>query len=514
MKAQKWKSPGLALLLALLAFGALRWQSPQTGLVRDEAAYIESSLRIRSWLSTLVQDPQRALGRIDRAFSYNSEHPAGLKLLAALSVPDQGHDRSSLPAQRLRLAAQLVAALGVYLLAFTAIQRYGEAIGLFCGAAFITLPRVFYHAQLHCFDVAIAVATLAVALAFLRFASSPRARTALALGLSFAAAISIKHNAWLLPPLLLIALFWARCPRPRPSNTQLQHTLSYGALAVALGLAIYWLCWPWLWHAPLDRWMEYIDFHRDHSYYNMQFLGPNYNQPPLPWSYPWVITAVTWPISWLCLALGGLVLSLREQRDPQARLEARCELILALAPLTLISLPSVPIFGGSKHWLTAYPFFCLLMGRSLFALRQRISSSWSRYAGLGLLILWSPALIDTLRSAPHQLAQYSGWFGGPRAAARAGLGRAFWGGVCVPQALARFPNASKVFPHDTHAGTLSAYPNSPPEASPRAKADVAFSFQEPHFLIDELWTLQAGFSHAPAWVCTLDDVPLMSVYKK
>lgn len=514
MKAQSLKKHGLALLLALLAFGALRWQSPQTGLVRDEAAYIESSLRIRSWLSIFFQDPGRALGRVDRAFAYNHEHPAGIKLLAAFTVQDQGRDRSSLPAQRLRLAAQLLAALGVYLLGLTAMRRYGGAIGLFCGAAFITLPRVFYHAQLHCFDVAIAVATLAVALAFIRFASSPHTRSALPLGLSFAAAVSIKHNAWLLPPLLLVALLWTHYPKPRPSKAQIQSTLAYGALALTLGLALYWLCWPWLWHTPVDRWLEYIDFHRDHSYYNMQFLGPNYNQPPLPWSYPWVITAVTWPLSWICLALGGLALSLRNENDPQTRLEARCDVILALAPLVLISLPSVPIFGGSKHWITAYPFLCLLMGRALFALRWRLAPSWTKYTWLGLLILWSPAFIDTLRSAPHQIAQYAGWFGGPRAAARAGLGRAFWGGVCVPQALARFPKASKVFPHDTHPGTLSAYPNSSPQANSRAKADVAFSFQEAHFLIDEIWTLEAGFSPSPAWVCTLDDVPLMSVYKK
>ena len=34
----------------------------------------------------------------------------------------------------------------------------------------------------------------------------------------------------------------------------------------------------------------------------------------------------------------------------------------AFFPLVLIALPSTPIFGGTKHWTTGYPFFALLGG--------------------------------------------------------------------------------------------------------------------------------------------------------
>lgn len=510
-----------ALLLALLSFALLHRASQDTGYVRDEAAYFEASLRMRSWLIKLSKDPVSAIKRKDRGFSYNHEHPAGTKLLAALTIEDQGKSRDRIPGQRLRSVAQVIAALGVYLLALIGIRRYGLGIGLFCGAAFLALPRVFYHAQLHCFDVSIAVLTLATTAAFLRFVKAPSFRNTLLLGIAFGLALSVKHNALLLPVFLCVPLLWTHLEGKawRPIHKRL---LIRGALALLLGAGIFVLAWPWLWSDPLSRWLEYIEFHREHSYYNMAFLGHNYNQPPLPWAYPWVLTAVTWPLSWLALALGGMSLGLLRPGLAQEKLQARTDLIMALAPLVLISLPSVPIFGGTKHWMTAYPFLCLLMGRALFQLTERVglgkTKSGKMLLGTGLLVLLSPALLDNWRSHPKQLAQYASWMGGPRAGARLGLGRVFWGGVCVPEALGKLGKNDRVFPHDMHPALLGAYRDDArvdqTKVSSRARADWAFSFHEDHQRIDQVWTERAGFGPSPRWVCTLDDVPLMSLYKK
>ena len=42
-----------------------------------------------------------------------------------------------------------------------------------------------------------------------------------------------------------------------------------------------------------------------------------------------------------------------------------------LAPLLVIALPSTPIFGGTKHWFTAYPFLCAVR-RLRGAARDRV----------------------------------------------------------------------------------------------------------------------------------------------
>lgn len=519
MKLRRWMIPHMvALLLALTTLGALRQASQSTGYVRDEAAYFAASLKIRNWLNLFVQDPSKAVERKDQAFGYNREHPAGIKLIGALAAFDIS--KGKIPGQQLRLPAQLVTALGVYLLAIVGISRYGIAIGAFCAAAFIALPRVFFHAQLHCFDIPIAVAALGVSVAFVRFAQHPSYLNCLILGGSFGLSLSVKHNALLFPAFILAAFAW-HAIHAGLTRALWTRIMLLGLAAIGVGAVCFVALWPWLWTDTISRWLEYLAFHREHSYYNMAFLGQNYNQPPLPIAYPWVLTAVTWPLSWLLLVIAGLGLALRKNGSTNS-LAARVDVVMALGPIVLISLPSIPIFGGTKHWITAYPFCCLLMGRALAALfnRMQLQAQGTRLAlaQAGLVLLLSPAIIDTWRSHPHQLAQYAGWMGGPRAAARMGLGRAFWGSMCVPQALDQLDAPGELFGHDMHPYLLGAYQTDGRApgitSASRRNAKWALHFYEDHFLIDEIWTQRADFGLAPSWVCDLDDVPLMSLYRK
>ena len=74
--------------------------------------------------------------------------------------------------------------------------------------------------------------------------------------------------------------------------------LSLGQSALELGLITsltVLALWPWLWSDPVGRLREYIEFHQFHAYYNTEFLGINYNRPPLPISYPFVLTWATVP---------------------------------------------------------------------------------------------------------------------------------------------------------------------------------------------------------------------------
>jgi len=51
--------------------------------------------------------------------------------------------------------------------------------------------------------------------------------------------------------------------------------------------------WPYLWHDTLDRIEWWVNFHRHHEYYNIEFLGRNYFSPPSPRSYVPVMIAAT-----------------------------------------------------------------------------------------------------------------------------------------------------------------------------------------------------------------------------
>ena len=136
--------------------------------------------------------------------------------------------------------------------------------------------------------------------------------------------------------------------------------------------------WPWLWHDTGRRLLAYARFHLGHVHYTYEYLGVSYFEPPLPVSVPFVMTLFTVSLTVLVLCLLGLydrraALRLPWLTEPRASGGRRTEVLwfgCLLAPLFVIALPSSPIFGGTKHWITAYPFLALFAGLGFVALRR------------------------------------------------------------------------------------------------------------------------------------------------
>ncbi|MFY0537773.1 hypothetical protein [Nannocystis pusilla] len=108
--------------------------------------------------------------------------------------------------------------------------------------------------------------------------------------------------------------------------------------------------------------------------------------------------------------------------------------LFGLFPLALISLPTIPIFGGTKHWLTAYPFLALAAAFAYVTLWRALAPTGrARHLPAALLpLLLVPALWSTLHGHPNNLSQYAPLAGGARGAADLGLLRGFWGSSVLP----------------------------------------------------------------------------------
>jgi hypothetical protein len=600
------RSPRLiAALLGLLTVLVLLRGEQQIGYVRDEGVYFEASRHYAAWVVRWLDEGSEAnTPEIrDRYFGINHEHPVLMKLLAGLSARllatppadeivaeidavehkrkrawrrelaavEGGRHHLLREGAAMRLPAILLAGLAAMLL-FVAGRRVGGGYlaGLLAVGCFLLLPHVAFHASLHAFDLPIAVLTLVVALVWLRALSDWR--WGLALGPLLGVAIAVKHNALFLGPLLtmhlwaMLALRW-RLEGERPRLRQL-FPLPLVSMAL-LGPLVAWLLWPWLWHDTLARLTEYFAFHREHSYYNMEFLGANWNRPPLPISYPFVMTWATVPSAVLLLVVIGMLLSLRTIREPRAlrhlgrfgdnrprprvwqpgararrrsdvnlerrwsaplpKFDGREEPLLfvglAVFPLILIALPSVPIFGGTKHWLTAYPFFALLAamawGRLWWRARTllRARPKLLRYAPPVVLItVLTPGTWATVHGHPFNLSQYAPLAGGARGAAVFGLNRGFWGHAVVPLLDAEAFAGERVYIHDVHRLALEQYRREGRWPGWRAtgvdRADAALLFPEMHMLSDEIAIWESLGTVQPSMVLTLDDVPITIVYER
>jgi hypothetical protein len=543
----------VALALGLLTVVLLARGHRDVGYARDEGIYFDASRSYAAWVATVAEDPSRAIDRKlrDRHFAVNHEHPALMKTLAglaalALATPAADADpkapatapRGMPEGAAMRLPAQLLTGLGVALLFLVGHAWGGLGAGLLAAGWFILLPHVAFNAGLHAFDVPVAVAGLGVALAY-RAALRSR-RWGLAVGPILGVAIAIKHNALFLGPLCALhyyaCLLWGRWRHGHAITRGQWVPLPLVGMAVVAPL-VAWALWPWLWSDTLPRLLEYVEFHRSHNWYNMEFLGRNYNQPPMPITYPLVMTWATVPTALLLLAGLGLGLAARKElRAPAgmpevaprfdvplpagwSRVDALWLGVLGLFPIVLISLPSTPIFGGTKHWITAYPFLALAAAVAWRELWRAVElgrhARW--LAPVGLTLCLGPAAVATIDGHPYNLSQYAPLVGGPRGAADLGLNRGFWGHA-MQELWPTLPQTpGPIYLHDMHELARRQYEREGRwpahlQGGPIRRAKAGLLFHELHMTSDEVALWEQLGTTAPAQVVSLDDVPVASLY--
>ncbi len=222
---------------------------------------------------------------------------------------------------------------------------------------------------------------------------------------------------------------------------------------------------------------------------------------------------------------------------PGAPLASSTEWLWVLCLLTSYApwfSPNTPIFGGTKHWLTAYPFLCLFAARGFSVVSTRLErlvdgrlpAQLARRGAIPVALLVcvvsAPAAI-TLSSHPWGLTAYTPLVGSAPGAANLGLNRTFWGYTTgavqgfVNEAAA--PNAS-VYVHDTALqsfnlmrrdgrlrddlrGTLNIHAST-----------VALYHHEPHMsrVEHQIW-VDYGTT-APAHVAGYQGVPVVWVYQR
>ena len=233
---------------------------------------------------------------------------------------------------------------------------------------------------------------------------------AIATGVLYGLLLNTKHNSWLLPPALIVHFvvargegFWRELRTGR-----VRAPLALIAMAV-IGPAVFYALWPWIWHDTGKRLAAYVAFHTGHEYYNMEFLGRTYWKPPMPLGYAWVMTAATVPAITLLLFVIGLAprpsaasacaweRGSAPSPERLGRLEASAsspadrelfstELLWLGCILTSYApwiSKSTPIFGGTKHWITAYPFMALFAAQGFVLVGRAIVGLLSERRRLG-----------------------------------------------------------------------------------------------------------------------------------
>jgi hypothetical protein len=451
----------------------------------------------------------------------------------------------------LRLPTQLVVAAMAAVLFLMGAAAFSRAAGVVAAVLAVAAPRLFFDAQLAAFDAPIAAWWVIVVYAYWR--ALDERRWGWRCGVLFGLALASKHNAFFLPAVLAphwIFVAWQR--RKLPS-------LRPFVFMATLGLAVYYVCWPWLWFDTVNHFRNYVAFHVGHVYYNMEYFGRNYNKPPFPLAFPYVMTALTVPVTTLVLAVAGALMMTRtwwhkRRANPAfARQESdRATGLLiglnALFPMAILTITRAPIFGATKHFHATIPYLALLAGYAVLAIARAAAdgNAAAAAAGRGAAVLapahaarvarvaaalavvaCAPAVAETWRAHPYALTHYNLLAGGPAGGADLGMNRQFWGyatrGI-LPWVDAHARPGAPIYWHDTNQlqlnmdvreGRLRADIQNTPLEEPGVHAsNIAMVIHEKHFDKYEYWIWDFYGTTRPSLVLDDEGVPIVTVYER
>ncbi len=537
----------VAFLLILSASGRTQ------GNVRDEGYYFDAAEQYYGWYGELGDNllaghPLRSFARgdIDRWFGYNHEHPALMKTLFGFSwrifhkcrcnkepgrhpiAYAKRHRTLELLDEEsaMRLPADALIALMAAVLYLWGAAAWSRSAGLVAAILGVMAPRLFFDAQLAAFDAPIAAIWVVVVYAYWRALQSSRWNWRA--GLLFGLALGTKHNGFFIPVVLAVHFAFVAWRQRRLPPFGVFVWMAF------LGPLVYLVSWPWLWFSTVSRFREYVAFHVHHVYYNIEYLGHNYNKPPFPISFPYVMTALTLPVTTMVLALAGSFLLCRKfvrEGDGETPRSERLSTGLliglnALYPMAIITVTRAPIFGATKHFDAVIPFVALLAGYAVHALLQSLDGQ-RRWAIALVAIACAPAVTETWRSHPYGLTHYNMLAGGPPGGADLGMNRQFWGyatrGI-LPWINSHAPPRAAIYWHDTNQAQLNMDVrigllrddvwNTGLEEPGVKASNLAMVIHEKHFNKYEYWIWDFYGTARPSLVLDDEGVPIVTLYER
>jgi hypothetical protein len=539
-----------ALLFGAVTFTLVMFNQRDVGIARDETVYFHAGDQYVAWWSDLFHArgalTQKSIEAHWAGTDNNSEHPPLMKELFGVSEAVLHGWFGLDPVTAYRVPTALLHALLVALVFAWAAAIWGAWEGAIAALLLLFMPRLFFHAGLACFDAPMVAMWFATVAAYHQALTSRR--WAIAAGVAWGLALATKHNALFLPPLFVvhaIAVGWRDVLgdlRARAWRRVLwrEPLVALYAMAV-IGPLVLLVLWPWLWFAPVAHVKGWLEFHLNHTHYNFEYLGQNWNHPPFPWHVALVTTLFTVPVVTLAsAALGARILVTRWWRGRRDENAARDRTMPALllflsagAAIGPFLLGSTPIFGAEKHWAPAMPSFAIAAGVGVaWAGRQLAALFAERRAHACMaavaVVVCGAAAVETFHAQPYALTEYNALAGGAPGGADLGMNRQFWGVAArgVLPYLARFAPGPKephlrVYTHDASPawGWYQRTGLVPATIDDSGHEDVVSSqmaivVHERHFDRHDYMIWSAYHTVQPVYVLRVDGVPIVSVYAR
>jgi hypothetical protein len=177
-----------------------------------------------------------------------------------------------------------------------------------------------------------------------------------------------------------------------------------------------YLTWPFLWGAPLLRFLESLQTMSKFPFLTkVLFMGKYYQANKLPWFYYPVILGIQLTEPMILLAIAGLGIAVRRFFKQEEKAKEPLLLFIGwfMLPVIAIIIGSTLYDNGRQLFFLLPPVF-LLVGLSMEALISLIHSRWV-IAGIVLLFM-VPGVSASIKLHPYEYTYYNSLVGGAEGA--------------------------------------------------------------------------------------------------
>lgn len=464
----------LGIAIAVFIFFYIHLTSSLIGLVRDEGFYNRTAEITANWYDYIGQSFSKGdfltpfkPPAIKRYFEENHEHPTFVKNIFGLSHYIFFKKNQILSFENsIRIVAAMFAALTALMIFLFGAMFFNRITAIFSPLLFFTMPHIFFHSHLACFDIPMLFFWSGTFILYAIYLVNRSRRIALFTAIFFGMAMATKHNSYFIPVLLVIVwIFWYFWNYSQQIMAHKGFAGFFKAVPLIfylipiVSVPVFFLFWPWIWYDTVARFTWYFNFHTMHVNYTNYYFGKELTNPPFPFSFPWAMTFFTTPVPQLVAFFAGIFLFIQKIIKSADRTEKEVHSVLlvgALFPIFLIAMPSVPIFGGIKHWFTGYPImltagvFLVLQGMTAFI--EKLPEMKRAMAQGVFFVLALLALIPAnVKFSMHGAAFFNELIGGAQGAASNYMQRNFWGYDILPLV----PTLNKVAPPNSRIYIMS-----------------------------------------------------------
>lgn len=411
------------------------------GLTLDESFNIQQGVFLADAVlqhgpALLVPDVSEEVFGDER---YLPDHPPAARLILGLAhqafawlIPGVPASQWHVPAAR--LGSCLMFAATICLLFEFSRRRYDLATAVLAAVLLMLMPRVVGHARLAVQETTTTFVWLAAFIPLLAWwtrVRPPSTWQCVISGGLWGILLLTKVQGILLPPFVVgWALFQYRLSAIRP--------LAIWGLTGAL---VFGGGWPWLWLDPLENVFRYLGRATDRLELHVWYLHRRYPDKQVPWHFPFVMTAVTVPLTVL---LGTALRCVQRRFD-------RMEVLLLAAtlwPLLVFAFPGVPVYDGTRLFLVIMPGFALLAARGLVLFwNSNLQHRWQKAGRLIVICICAAATAAVVPevSSPNALNHYNLLVGGPSGALAMGLESDYWASGVTSEFWEQVPENSTVY---------------------------------------------------------------------